>query len=297
MKQIYQQVEKYLAYCEQVRNMSETTMQAKRNVLGRFARVIDEMGLGSLGEVTNEIFNRWVGVERARGISARSMNTYNSAVIALLKYHRGTGMEIPLNLALVARLKEEPARREFYTAEEVGRVLAVAQASGDVQTGLMIQLMFETGMRIAELARLKLADFEVGADGLIGRRMLFVSKGRKLREAYVTTETLALLRQFIAQYGVTQHLWHAFDGGSLDDDVPPLTTQTVRNRLKRVFCMAGFPDFYPHALRHSFATDLQLRGASVAEIKEMIGHSSVATTERYLHGFEGQLRELFDKYH
>ncbi len=60
--------------------------------------------------------------------------------------------------------------------------------------------------------------------------------------------------------------------------------------------MAGFYDFYPYALRHSFATDLQVGGASVAEIKEMIGHENIAMTERYFHGFEGRLEELFDKY-
>ena len=62
------------------------------------------------------------------------------------------------------------------------------------------------------------------------------------------------------------------------------------------FLRAGFEGFYPHALRHSFATNLQMKGATVSEIKEMIGHSSVATTERYLHGFDGRLKELFDRY-
>ena len=62
------------------------------------------------------------------------------------------------------------------------------------------------------------------------------------------------------------------------------------------FLNAGFEGFYPHVLRHSFATNLQRRGASVAEIKEMMGHSSIATTERYLHEFEGRMEELFEKY-
>jgi site-specific recombinase XerD len=72
----------------------------------------------------------------------------------------------------------------------------------------------------------------------------------------------------------------------------PLTVQTIRDDLKDAFAQAGFPDFYPHALRHSFATDLQRRGASVEEIKEMLGHKNIATTERYLHGLDGHLEEL-----
>ena len=70
----------------------------------------------------------------------------------------------------------------------------------------------------------------------------------------------------------------------------------MRRRLREPFYAAGFTDFYPHALRHSFATHLQQRGASVAEIKEMLGHESIATTERYLHSFDGKLEQLFNKY-
>ena len=195
-------------------------------------------------------------------------------------------MKVPVNLAMVAKLKGERGRREFYTAEEISRVLAYA----DEQTGLMIRVMFETGMRIAELCRLRREDFD-------GRRVRFVGKGWKMREVYVTEGTLRLLGDFWRRQGVTTgYLWRVSEVGEMADGCGPLSTQTVRKYLRRPFAEAGFVGFYPHALRHSFATDLQRRGASVAEIKEMIGHASVATTERYLHGFEGRMRELFDKY-
>ena len=111
----------------------------------------------------------------------------------------------------------------------------------------------------------------------------------------VKAETLGMVTDYVGRYGITWYLWGVCDGGLTLNGEPP-TVNTVRLRLRRVFEKAGFDGFYPHALRHSFATDLQVRGASVAEIKEMIGHSSIATTERYLHGFEGKMRELFDKY-
>ena len=158
----------------------------------------------------------------------------------------------------------------------------------DCETGLMIRIMFETGMRIAELTRLRIDNFD-------GRRVRFVGKGKKMREVYVTDATLALMSEYVMKNGVTGYLWSVCDDGLTCNGEPP-TINTIRTRLKQAFERAGFSGFYPHALRHSFATNLQLKGASVAEIKEMIGHSSVATTERYLHGFEGRLEELFDKY-
>ena len=281
MKKIIKQVEDYLQYCEKVRGMSEATLKQKRNVLERFVRVTE---ITDVRELNNGKFDEWMEHETERGLSAESLNLYNSIIVALVRYCREVGMVVPINLLLVWRLKGEGTRRKFYTAKEI---LSVVDAA-DFETGLMIRIMFETGMRIAELTRLKVCDFE-------GRRVRFIGKGRKLREVYVTDETLSLLSQYISRYGVTGYLWSVHDGVLTCNGEPP-TVNTVRGRLRRAFAAAGFEGFYPHALRHSFATDLQLKGASVAEIKEMIGHSSIMTTERYLHGFEGRLRELFDKY-
>lgn len=276
MEKILRQVGEYLEYCEKVRMMSPATMRVKRNVLGRFVLVT---GVDDLRELTNEVFNKWVAHETEKGVSSRSVNTYNAVILAMVRYYRGIGMNVPLKTALVGKLREGIARRKFYTAEEVEAVMPYA----DSETGLMIRVMFETGMRIAEVTRLKVSDFD-------GRRIQFIGKGRKPREVYIREDTLTLVRKMIEKKGTNGYIW----GRTLNGEPP--TVATVRKRLKQPFFKAGFDDFYPHALRHSFATDLQVRGASVAEIKEMIGHESVATTERYLHGLEGNLEELFNKY-
>ena len=279
MRKIFGQVEKYLEYCEKVRWMTETTMSCKRNVLRRF---IKETGLMDLRDLTNKMFDQWVMHEIECGVSARSINIYNAVVVAMVKYYREVGVEVPLNLALIKRLKEGEVRRQFYTAEEIEKVIGMA----DLQTELLIRVMFETGMRIAEVTRLRLVNFR-------GRQIRFIGKGRKPREVYITVKTYDLMRKYVAEYGVDDYLWGFYECGG-NGEAP--TVNTVRNRLKKAFYEAGFVGFYPHALRHSFATDLQLRGASVAEIKEMIGHANIATTERYLHGFDGKMKELFDKY-
>ena len=281
MKQIERQVENYLHYCRVVRCMTDATLGQKKCILGYFVRVT---GVGSLGEVTNEVFGRWIEFLTRDGVSARSVNMYNSIIVAMIRYYREIGVEVPVNLSLVVKLKETESKRRYYSKAEIMRVVAVA----DDEIGLMIRIMFETGMRIAEVAKLQVGDFE-------GRKIRFIGKGRKMREVYVTWETLGLIDEYARKYGVDGYLW-SVNGGELTCNGEPLTVNTIRNRLRETFMKAGFDGFYPHALRHLFATDLQCRGASVMEIKEMIGHSSVATTERYLHGFDGRMRELFDKY-
>lgn len=275
MKKIQAEVVEYLEYCEEVRGMSKTTMSMKRNVLGRFLECV---GAESLSDISNQEFNGWVRNEMARGITMQSMNMYNSVIVAMIRYFQDTGMRTSLNLGLIRKMKGVGAKRIFYTTSEIERVVSGA----DIETGLMIMIMFETGMRIAELTRLKTSEIR-------GRRIDFVGKGVKMREVYMTAVTARKMFDFLD--GREGYVW-GFD--SLNGEPP--TVNTVRQRMVVAFLKAGFEGFYPHALRHSFATNLQSKGASVDEIKEMMGHSSIATTERYLHGFEGRMEELFDKY-
>lgn len=276
MHKIKKQINDYLEYCEKVRGMSSITTQTKRNILDRFVRITEVEDLHNL---TNEIFNIWVADLTERGVTPQSINTYNAAIMAMVRYYIGIGINIPLQLSLVGKLREGNVRRQFYTVTEIETAISCA----NFETGLMIEIMFETGMRIAELTHLKVSDFT-------GRRIQFIGKGRKPREVYIRQDTLCKLSRFMEHRGITSgHLFATMNG-------EPPTVATIRKRLRRPFLQAGLEGFYPHALRHSFATNLQLKGASVEEIKEMMGHESIATTERYLHGFEGRLEELFDKY-
>lgn len=278
---ITQSVNKYLWHCEKVRRMSDATIRQKQNVLNRFISITR---IQCLSDITNDVFDQWIAYTSERNINSSSINAYNSIIVAMIRYYRELGLTIPLNIALISSVKTTCSERKYYTAAEVERTIIKA----DFETGLMIRIMFETGMRIAELVRLRISEFK-------GRRIRFLTKGRKIREVYVKPSTLDDIKTYISLQGIDDYLWGIHDEELGLNGEPP-TTATVRRRLQKAFADAGFTGFYPHALRHSFATDLQKRGASIPEIKEMIGHTSIATTERYLHGFDGHLEDLFDKY-
>lgn len=276
MKKINQQIEDYLKYCKENRQMSEVTLKTKRYILERFAR---ETKIKNLNQLSNQILNIYTAKMIENGISGSSINTYNATILVFVKYHQALGAKIPFKTTLVRKQKELKTERKFYTKTEIAKVLKIA----DFETGLIIRIMFETGMRIREVSRLKVSNFK-------GHRIYFIGKGRKPREVYITEKTFSLLQKYIVEFKVNGFLW----GRTLNNELP--TEHTIRKRLQNTFLEAGFSGFYPHALRHSFATNSQINGASVAEIKEMMGHSSIATTERYLHGLNGRLEELFKKY-
>lgn len=277
MKPIFHQVNQYLDYCEHTRNMSPATLRAKRSVYYRF---IKATRISSLEELGNDSFNLWVKAALSRGASPRTVNTYNANIMAMLTYYREMGLRIPLKTPLVRKLKEGATRRDFYTRSQIKEVLKFA----DPTTALMIKIAFDGGLRIAELTNLRLANLQ-------DNRLNFIGKGNKPREVYLSRSTADSLYRYINKYNITDYLWPSSRREGL-----PLTVHAVRKRLRKPFYAAGYHDFYPHALRHSFATDLEYRGASVTEIQQMIGHSSVATTERYLHALDGHLAALFAKY-
>ncbi len=279
MRKIEEEAGEYLAYCEKTRRMSEVTIYNKRVILRRF---IEVSGVWSVAEVRNADFDRWMAFLSCCGVSPGAVNTYNATVIAFIRYFQDIGVGVKLNLKLISKLKEVRRARKSYTEEEISLVVSSAFSCGDFETGLQILIMAETGMRIAELVRLSTAEIS-------GTRIVFIGKGMKKREVYISASTASRLLRFLA--GREGYVW----GGSAINGEPPCAN-TIRSKMALAFFRVGFQGFYPHALRHSFATNLQRKGASVAEIKEMMGHSSVATTERYLHEFEGRMEELFLKY-
>ena len=276
MKTINYYIEDYLEYCAKVRDMSKVTIRSKRYILERFIR---ETNLKTLRGLSNSTFDTYISKMAENGASGSSINSYSAAILAFVKYCRNLELKVPLKITLIRKQNEIRTERKFYTKDDIEKVLL----STDLQTGLMIRIMFETGIRIGEFTRLKVSNFN-------GQQICFIGKGRKWREVYISEKTFLILQGYIQEYEVKDSLW----GQTLNNEPP--TENTIRKKLKKAFLDAGFSDFYPHALRHSFATNLQLSGASVAEIKEMMGHSNISTTEKYLHGFSGKMEELFKKY-
>ena len=276
-KPIYEQINNYLNFCANIRQMSRMTMHAKECAL-RY--LIMESGCADLRELTNEMYDKFVQAELQRGVSTRTVNGRTAHIVAMIRYYREMDLMIPLRLPLVFKLKELPPRRICYTKEQINRVLR--SCNSDL-AWLLIKIAFDTGMRISEITNLTVEQIN-------GRRIHFIGKGTKEREVWLTKECADRLKEYCERRGIEEgRIW-------LNDWGYPTSSDTLRRIMKDAFKKCGYEDFYPHALRHSFGSDIQRQGANVMEIKEMMGHSNVATTQRYLHSLDGQLASLFNTY-
>ena len=278
LKSIDKQIDEYLNYCENVRRMSEQTLHGKRWICREFLKTIK---IDSLSELSNKHINEWIAEQTARGCSGRTINSRLVNLVAMLRYFQDMGISFPkLKLRLIVKCKEQPPRRVYYTREQIEQVLRYA----DHLEWLLIKLCFDCGLRISELRNLRLMN-------LNGRMVTFIGKGSKARESYMSKEAKTRLDDWIQRNRINDFIWVRTPGKN-----EPMSVEDIRYLMRKPFYQAGFKNFYPHALRHSFATDIQKHGASLMETKEMLGHARIETTERYVHGLEGHLEYFFDKY-
>nr|DAK63455.1 MAG TPA: SITE SPECIFIC RECOMBINASE XERD [Caudoviricetes sp.] len=275
-KPIHAQIDEYLEYCEFTRQMSKMTINSKRHTYKHF---IEDTEINDLRELDNKAFNRWIAAQSSREASARTINTRMAHIMAMLRYFREMGLNMPIKLPLIKKLKEGPVRRVFYNREQIEKALSYA----DEMAWLLIKISFDAGLRISELRNLRL-------DNLFGNRIKFIGKGFKPRESYITTDTYNKLQAWIRDNDIKDTIWINQRGRQYSVD-------ELRILMRKPFHKAGFMDFYPHALRHSFGTDIQQKGATLLEMQQMLGHSNAETTQRYIHGLDGQLENLFVKYH
>ena len=188
-----------------------------------------------------------------------------------------------------------PARLpRFLTTDEVSRLLAAPMGASyeALRVRVMLELLYATGMRVSELLALK-AEYINLQDGWV--RVL--GKGSKERLIPVHERALSLLKQFLL---VRQRRFpHAAEGEVfLNRRGRRLSRIQFWRDLQALAKRAGLEGrVHPHILRHTFATHLLQGGADLRSVQEMLGHSSLSTTQIYTHLEKSALKDAHRRHH
>ena len=180
------------------------------------------------------------------------------------------------------RLMESPQRVSKKPSSEGSRLKRLRDQA-------ILELLYSSGLRVSELVGLNSnqLDLELGIVRVMG-------KGRKERIVPVGMKAIESLKAYMEERGVSkgdEPIFINASGGRL-------TARSVGRLIKKYSRHSGiFRKVSPHSLRHTFATHLLDAGADIREIQEMLGHSSLSTTQRYTHVSMGKLMEVYDKAH
>ncbi len=231
------------------------------------------------------------------GVSNRSLARFLSALSSFQRFlSLRSGLE--KYLFQIPRIKFGSRLPNFLPQSDAARLFEHGNAREDKQgygywrDYLMIALLYVTGVRREELAHIKLSDIDL-RQGLIR----VIGKGNKERVVPIGDTTLADLkayierrREFVGDSNVHNGvLFLNLKGGAL-------SVRSV-DRLVKNFGRGEGLDFTPHTLRHSFATHLMENGADMMLIKEILGHASLSTTQKYTHVTAETLKKVYRTAH
>lgn len=159
-------------------------------------------------------------------------------------------------------------------------------ARSDVRMSAIIELLLQTGLRIGELAKLKISDVKFGNNGKIGE--LHIPAGESYPERTVPLNKAAetALKAYLEMRPKTKDetLFVTKTG-------KPLLVRNIRTAIDRYFKLAGIKDAKVNDLRHTFVAHHLMAGTSLVLVSKLAGHKRLATTEKYLNLIQGRLEE------
>jgi len=217
------------------------------------------------------------------GVSNRSLARFLSALSSFQR-HLSPQKKHLRYLFKIPQMKYRADIPRFISQKEAIGIFEQRNARDDKQSYfyrrdfLMVSLLYVTGIRREELARITLADID-HRRGLIS----VLGKGNKVRQAPLGEKTQADLERYLGPRAVFAASKESSSPALfLNRSGQALSVRSV-DRLVRKYARSEGLDFTPHTLRHSFATHLLENGADLLLIKEILGHSSLSTTQKYTH--------------
>ena len=254
---------------------------------------------GGLRGLTLPVLRSWLAAQATAGAARSTLARRTSAVKTFTTWavRRGLLTEDP-----AARLQVPKARRTLPAVlrQDQAREAMDAAKSGAEQGDplalrdrLIVEMLYATGIRVSELCGLDVDDVDTS------RRLLRVlGKGNKQRTVPYGEPAHAALTAWLSQgrpalvtAGSGAALLLGARGGRLD----PRQARTVVHQT--MAAVSGAPDIGPHGLRHSAATHLLEGGADLRVVQELLGHSTLATTQLYTHVTVARLRAVHDQAH
>jgi len=284
----------FLEYLAVEKGLSANTIQSYARDVRKLLAFL-KAGQVALPRASEEVLVRFIHGASQSGLSARSLARLISAHRSFFRF-----------LVLSGFLKKDPTGRlttpstwlalpKFLTVAETDALLKApdVKKTHGLRDRAMLEVLYGSGLRVSELATLKLAEINL-EDGFLVCR----GKGGKERIVPLGHTACAAVKRYLAEARPLLDM----DGGREDLFLTrrgrPFTRQGIWKLLRQHAVKAGLASkISPHVLRHSFATHMLERGADLRSVQLMLGHSQITTTQIYTHVSRERLRRVYDKFH
>ncbi len=287
-------INKFLKYLKLERGASAHTLRAYEHDLTEFSRYCAAAPLQvDMIDIRGFISERIIG-GKEKSTVARKLATLRSFFNYL--YQEG---HVKINQAKLVPTPKLPRQLpNFLSVDDAFNLVQAPEGIGliPVRDRAILELLYSSGLRVSEVAGLNVDDVNL-REGLVKAR----GKGKKERIVPIGDKAVDALKSYFVERMLFKKRKSAAPGDAaffLNRTGGRLTDRQIRRivvKHARAIGMEG--QIGPHTLRHTFATHLLIGGADLRSIQEMLGHSSLSTTQKYTHLDIGHLIEVYDKAH
>ncbi|MEE2877115.1 MAG: tyrosine recombinase XerC [Candidatus Neomarinimicrobiota bacterium] len=288
----------FLCHLDKERSYSPHTVKAYQIDLVQFKQFLSDYGEGTFSSiltVDRKAVKHFIGYLSERGLSPRSTARKIASIKSFFRFLLKTD-EIESNPAagLQAPRRDRPLPK--FIQKEIMKKVFVPSEEDDWQTRrdrTMLELLYSTGIRLSELVALDLKDVEL--DQLTVR---VFGKGGKARVVLLGKTASEAIRAYRKERKIRLKEETRVSALFISNRGSRISPRTVQLRLKRLFeSVTVGSGFTPHLMRHTFATHLLDGGADIQAVKELLGHTSLSSTQIYTHLKTEKMREIFNQAH
>lgn len=287
-------VDSYLNYIRATKNDADNTIKAYAADMAQFLEYIEGIGLPEpkLPQVTRQHLRGFLSYLNGLQLSKRTIARKLSALRGLFKYLAVEGY-VKENVVKGIRAPKHTKRLPvFMYPHEVEALLsAPSRDILGIRDKAIMETLYATGMRVGELASLKISDLNMGSNYIIilgkGSRERVVFFGKKAEESL--EEYLKISRPHLIKDISQKALFLNKNGTAITDR----SIRRIIDKYVKKACLN--PEISPHSLRHSFATHMLDNGADLKTVQELLGHISLSTTQIYTHVTKERLKQVYDE--
>lgn len=318
MKSLKNFITDFLEYCELEKGLASLTVKNYANFLARFSQWLASERLSNIApdKLTADHIWQYRLFLSKQNLHKNTQGYYLIALRALLSYFLEKDIEClpPDKIKLPKQNKERNIK--FLNLDQIRQLFNAPNINTPkgIRDRAILETLFSTGLRIAELVSLNVNQFSPSAlRNKSDFELTIMGKGSNPRVVYFSERCMISIKKYLetryrdqepALFANLQSPTSSFglSGASPTSGKNPQTRRLTARSIERIikyYCVkSGLPLYVtPHTLRHSYATDLLNQGVDLRAIQEFLGHKSILTTQVYTHVTNKRLREIHKKFH
>jgi integrase/recombinase XerC len=280
----------YLSYISEVKNLSKNTTSSYKRDLQKLSIFLDSISIKNYDEIDDSVCTSWLGNLYSLENTPKTIQRHLSSAKGFFKFLKKNSIINSSPFELVKAPKSPSYLPEVLSPEDVSQLLNFKPSDAlEIRDLAIVELMYSSGLRVSETANINLDDFEEEMSFL---RVL--GKGAKTRLVPIGRYAKNAIDNWVCE-----RIKYSEDSKALFINLKGsrLSVRSIQLRLKRLAVKQGLPPIHPHMLRHSFATHMLESSGDLRTIQELLGHSSLSSTQIYTKLDYQHLVKIYDRSH